>query len=241
MTQFVKTKSGLRISIRHLQKVKDVVVVIAPGFFQSKETKTFKAMEKDLSPYLDIISMDFRGHGKSEGRYTFSAYEKEDLEAVIEYAHQHYKKVGVLGFSYGGAVAIITQAQLKNISSLVCVGSPAASEEIRFQWWHPENIRIGIFGFESGKGVRPGNPFLKKFRPIDLVFFETPAPILFIHGQKDFTVRVSNSHALHERAKEPKEIIIFDKGGHAEELYKKYPKKFITIVRDWFLKTLDGA
>ena len=118
MQKFVQTTSGLRISIHHLKSEKDRVIVIAPGFFQSKETASFKKIESEVAKIgFDVISMDFRGHGKSKGFYTFSALEKEDLKAVIDYAKKYYKKVGVLGFSYGGTIAIIEHAEFKNIDS----------------------------------------------------------------------------------------------------------------------------
>ena len=130
MQDSVVTSSGVKISIRHKRILKNIAIVVAHGFFQSKETQTFKKIEDELIQYFDIVSMDFRGHGKSEGLYTFSAYEKEDLKAVVDYARQHYQKVGVLGFSYGGSIALIEQAEFRNIDSLVCVSSPMASDKI---------------------------------------------------------------------------------------------------------------
>lgn len=234
----VKTKSGVRISIRHRTIAKDKALILAPGFFQSKETKTFKEIEKDLLPFFDVISMDFRGHGFSSGWYTFSAREKEDLHAVVDYARRRYKRVGVLGFSFGGTIAILAQAELNNIDSLACVGSPMAYKEIRYQWWWPHVIGKNIMEYEIGKGVRLGNPFLKKVNAIDVIDFAVPIPVLFIHGGEDRTVHERHSRALHKKANGPKEIIFFEKGAHAEQIYKKYPNEFIAAVKDWFLKTL---
>src|SRR3989338_8018385 len=126
MDKFLRTDTGLKISIWHTGVSKGRVIIIAPGFFQSKETSTFKKIVREFENNFDVIAMDFRGHGKSGGLYTFSALEKEDLKVVVDYAREHYKKVGVLGFSYGGSTAIIEEAEYKNIDSIVCVGSPMA-------------------------------------------------------------------------------------------------------------------
>ncbi len=239
MNQFVTTVSGVPISIRHRKTEREQVIVIAHGFFQSKETKTFQKLEEDLLHSFDTISMDFRGHGKSKGFYTFSAREVEDLKAVLDYARAHHKKVGVLAFSYGAAIAILEAAEFRNVDSLACVCAPMASEEIEFRWWTPSAIRIGLRGMEAGAGARFWNLFLKKTRPIDVVAKLSPIPVFFVHGAKDPLVTVRHARALYERALEPKEIFIFEKGTHAEELYRQFPREFVSLTRDWFSKTLS--
>lgn len=235
---FIKNSAGIKISIRHIGISKPQAVIIAPGFFQSKETKTFKRMERDIQKYFDVVSMDFRGHGKSGGWFSFSAHEKEDLKAVVDYTRRHYHKVGVLGFSYGGCIAMITAAFYHNIDSLICVGAPLADDEVEFKWWRRESLRLALRGLERGAGVRPGYPFSKKTRPIEIVGLISPAPIFFIHGAEDPTVGLRHSHELYKKAAEPKAIKIFEKGSHAEELYRKFPEEFIKTVVDWFQKTL---
>ncbi len=237
--QLLTSPSGIKISVRYPFKVKSqAVIIVAPGFFQSKETKTFKRLEKDLMKDMDVISMDFRGHGKSSGAYTFTAKEKEDMKVVIDFAKHHYERIGVLGFSYGGAIAIIEQASFKNIDSIICVGSPMSSDDIEFRWWRFESIRLGLKGCEWGSGVRPGHPFLKKERPIDVVSRMNAVPVFFIHGNLDPTVDVRHSQLLFEKATEPKKIIIINGGSHAEEIYRQFPEKFIEIVSQWFSETL---
>jgi alpha-beta hydrolase superfamily lysophospholipase len=238
MKNFVTTSSGLKIAVTHEEVTKDRAVIIAPGFFTSKDTKTYKNIARDLKKEFDVISMDFRGHGKSEGYYSYSANEKEDLKAVIDYARGHYAKVGVVGFSYGGTIAMIQAAEYKNVDSLICVGSPMASEEIEFKWWKPEAFRLGLMKFEWGNGVRTGNPFLKKIRPIDVVHAIAPTPILFMHGTGDPTVDHRHSLKLHEAAREPKAVKIFENGSHAEEIYRRFPEAFLNEVNAWFKKTL---
>lgn len=236
----LRTPSGVQISIRHERVAKESVIVVAHGFFQSKETKTFRNIEKEFMDAFDVISMDFRGHGKSEGFYTFSSLEKEDLKAVVDYAREHYKKVGVLGFSYGGSIAIIEQAEFRNIDSIICVSSPMASDEIEFKWWTPDAVKLGVKGLEPGAGVRPGNPWLEKVKAINVVSLVSPSPIFFIHGDKDPTVHHRHSQMLYNAAKEPKVLKILPAGSHAEELYRQFPKQFIEEAKNWFFDTLKN-
>lgn len=102
MTHQVLTSDGIRVSFDLYEGLgQDTVLVICPGFFQSKDTATFQAMAKRLAESASVIAMDFRGHGRSSGLYTFSAKEGADLEAVLEWAGARYTNAGVLGFSMG--------------------------------------------------------------------------------------------------------------------------------------------
>ena len=236
---FVMTVDGVRISIRHEKIQRKAAVIIAPGYFQSKLTRTFKGLALDIEKYFDVVSMDFRGHGRSRGFYTFSAREKQDLRAVAEYARARYEKVGVLGFSLGGSIAILEQAEYGNLDSLICVGSPMDFRKVEFKkWWHPEAWKVALKGLECGAGARFGNPFLRKVRPIDAVGLVSPTPILFIHGSKDPTVNVRHSLMLFEAARDPKDLQIFYEGSHAEEIYRQHRDEFVKVVIDWFRKTL---
>ena len=70
-------------------------VLICHGFFQSKETATFRRLAQSLAEGRDVLAMDFRGHGCSEGLYTFSALENADLEAVLNFVKEHYRHIGI--------------------------------------------------------------------------------------------------------------------------------------------------
>jgi len=234
----VSTSDHVRIAIRHTQTGHPNVVIVAPGFFQSKDTRTFRRIEQNLKDSFDVISMDFRGHGKSGGLYTFSAKEKEDVKAVVDYAKKSYPKVGLLGFSYAGTIAVIEQAAYHNLTSLACVASPMASDQIELRWWTPEAVRLAWRGMEKGAGVRPGNPFLKKVKAVDVVGRLDKTPILFIHGTKDPTVGGRHSRALYEAAREPKALKIIRGGSHAQDMFRTHTQEFMTLVVDWFEKTL---
>lgn len=112
----------------------ETVVLICPGFFQSKETTTFRRLTQSLAEGRDVLAMDFRGHGRSEGFYTFSAQEGKDLEAVLHWARERYTRIGIIGFSLGGAIAINTlSSHPEQIMSLIVVSAPAVFEEIEFK------------------------------------------------------------------------------------------------------------
>ena len=152
----VSAVDNVRISFDLYRKPgRDAVVIICPGFFQSKETPTFQRLSQALAKECDAICMDFRGHGKSGGLFTFSAWESADLEAVLDWAEKRYRRIGILGFSLGAATTINLASHRKDITTLIAVSAPSAFEDIEFQFWTPEAIKTGIAGLEPGAGCRP--------------------------------------------------------------------------------------
>jgi pimeloyl-ACP methyl ester carboxylesterase len=240
---FVTTEDGKRIAFSHINGGFSKVVVIAHGFYNNKDTLLFRRLADAFSKEYDVIVFDFRGHGKSSGVFTWTAREQNDLRAVVAYAKENnYAKVGVIGFSFGAAVALIEASFHRDIDSVIAVSPPADLGSINYDFWKKEmwedlKLNLGIKG--RGKGVRPGSLFLQKIRPRDIVDTISPVPVLFLHGEKDWLVRPSHSQLLFDRALPPKAIEIMKGGGHAERLFDAFPDRFMKICLDWFRETFS--
>ncbi|MBI3010890.1 MAG: alpha/beta fold hydrolase [Candidatus Omnitrophica bacterium] len=232
-TETVRTADGVTISVdRYRQGDREAAVIICPGFFQSKDTPTFQRLSRTLLNGHDVIAMDFRGHGRSSGCYTFTALEGADLEAVLGWARARYQFLHVLGFSLGGAIAINTVGRSpEGVRSLVAVSAPSDFDEIEFKFWTPEAMRTGLEGLEPWAGCRPGNLWLPKERAIENVPKLAPIPLLFIHGTRDVIVGVQHSHRLYAAAGEPKRLALIESGSHAEALFRDDPDGFTSLVR----------
>lgn len=57
----LETKDNIKIEINYFKGGFDSVIVIAPGWCMTKDSKAFFEMEKEFSKEFDIISLDFRG------------------------------------------------------------------------------------------------------------------------------------------------------------------------------------
>ena len=97
-------------------------------------------------------------------------------------------------------------------------------------------LNFGVKG--RGKGVRPGSPALQKIRPRDIVDKISPTPVLFLHGEKDWLVKLSHSQLLFAKARDPKLLTIMEDGGHAERMFDAFPDPFMKICLDRFRETL---
>jgi pimeloyl-ACP methyl ester carboxylesterase len=237
------TKDSQRIALIHPRGGFSKVVIIAPGFYNNKDTFLFKKITEAFAKEYDVIVFDFRGHGESSGLFSWTVHEEKDLQAIITYAKDnHYYKIGVIGFSCGAAIALIVASNHQDIDSLIAVSAPADLGSMNYHFWEKDMwkdllLNFGIKG--KGKGIRPGNAFLKKIRPIDIVDKISPTPILFVHGEKDWLVKPSHSQRLFERARPPKALAIIKDGGHAERIFDVFPGQFMKICLDRFRETLQ--
>ena len=71
----------------------EAAVLICPGFFQSKETATFRRLAQSLAEGHDVLAMDFRGHGHSEGFYTFSVERARCQSAILSRILPHFSSL----------------------------------------------------------------------------------------------------------------------------------------------------
>lgn len=231
LQSFDKTK----ISFNHFQKDgRDTVFIICHGFSMSKDAKPFLDLSNDLFELCDVIAMDQRGHGNSDGTFRFSHVEHEDIKAVINYSKLHYSHIYLLGFSLGAASCIIEAANDKNVEGVIAVSPPISFDKIENRFLKKEALIPGIqkFGNHLFK-LRLGNIFAKKINPLDVIDRISPIPLLLIQGDKDPIISRQHAEILYKKAKEPKKLVIVKGGLHAEELYRQNPKHFVDLCISW--------
>lgn len=229
------TSDKTEIAINEFKTGHEEVLIIAPGWFMCKDSKPFNNMSLDFSKYFDVITINFRGHCRSSGHFTFTSKEYDDLNTVINYARKTYKKIYVAGFSLGSATAVITQEKYKNADKIILVSPPDDFDTIENHVWKKEAYipTLQKCELKTWLNIRPGQFWLEKTKPVDVIEKISPTPILIIAGTKDPTIYVKHSQNLFKKAKEPKNIIIFGDSIHAEDIYLKNPQRFISICSKW--------
>jgi uncharacterized protein len=237
------TKDNVKIAYEHLRNGFGSVVIICPGFFNSKKNTAIRKTIDIVSPSYDAIIFDFRGHGDSGGKFSWTANEPMDLEAVLDYAEgQGYKKISIIGFSLGSAVSINVASRRPGIKSMALISAPFSFWDIDYHFWEPEmfsDLKANLECNWDGKGARLDHVFLPKERPIDCVANIKETSMLFIHGDRDWVIKDYHSRKLYEAAAaKDKRLEIVHNGLHAERLIERYPDKIKALILDWFSKTL---
>ena len=98
-------------------------IILLHGYPAEKGDMLFIA--NSLQPDFNILLIDFRYFGKSGGSFTtLGTNERLDLEAAIDFLESRgFKRVGVLGFSLGGATAILQAAFDPRIAAVASYAS----------------------------------------------------------------------------------------------------------------------
>jgi pimeloyl-ACP methyl ester carboxylesterase len=217
----------------------DKAVVILHGHGTSYDFDVYRA------PYLheagfNVLLFDFRAHGRSDGkRMTFGYEERGDVLGAIEFLHRRgMQHIGLLGFSYGGIVAMIFAADYPSVEAVISDGGPARMRtaiaargvEMGFPLWLTRPLAWLIIGMTS---IRLGvNLF--QYEPIRWVGKISPRPILFIHGDHD--QYLPDFDDLYAVARQPKELWRLPDAGHttASQLYpEEHARRVIEFFKQY--------
>ncbi len=231
----LQTKDKIEIAINHYENNHDEVVIVAPGWFMTKDSDAFTRVSEFFAKHFDVIAFDFRGHGKSGGAYTFTSKELMDMDCVVRYARKYkYKKIYLAGFSLGGAMVLIYASKSRFIDKVIAVSAPADFNKIENKMWKKEAWAETFKKFELNRAfsIRPYPIPLSKTKPIDIIE-KIKAPTLFIAGEKDPTVYPWHTKKLYEKAVCPKKYKEYKNGYHAEDLFLYFEDDFSKLCFDW--------
>lgn len=234
---FLQTSDNIKIAFNYYEKGSDEVVIVAPGWCMTKDSNAFVQISEMFAQSYDVLCMDFRGHGRSGGWYTFMAKELLDIDAVIKYAKsKNYQKIHLAGFSLGAGIAVIYSEHNPDISSIIAVSAPTDFCKIENHMWKKEAWGETFQKFELGRflSIRPCPIPLKKIKPVDIIS-NLKVPTLFIAGEKDPTVYPWHTELLYEKANCFKGYKLFKNGCHAEDLYLHFKEEFSSLCLDWII------
>lgn len=112
----------------------ETIVVLFHGFTGHKNENgyLFKQLTKTLTDHkIATLRFDFRGSGESDGDFTDYTFftEIEDAKVIIKEAYRlnNNRKIVLLGFSMGGAVASRVSLEMKDYLTKLVLLSPAGN------------------------------------------------------------------------------------------------------------------
>ena len=231
----LKTEDNVKIAVNGYFSSKDEVVIVAPGWCMTKDSDAFKQISEMFASEYDVLALDFRGHGKSGGLFTFASKELLDLDAVVNYAKEKgYLKIHLTGFSLGAGLALIYAAQNNNIDKVISVSPYTDFSKIENHMWKKEAWAETFKKFELMRfmSIRPDIKKKKKVKPVDIIK-DVTSPTLFVAGSKDPTVYPWHTEELYNKAECEKEYKLYKDGIHAEDLFLYFKEDFSKMCLDW--------
>lgn len=239
----VTTKDKINIAYDHIKCGSESLVIVCPGFFNSKKNRWMIKTVDLLAGNYDEIIFDFRGHGESGGKFYWLAKEHLDLEAILNYAlNQGYKKIGILAFSLGAGASINLISKREEVKSMVLISCPLSFWKIDYHFWEPgmlSDLRDNFACDWEGKGARVASIFFPKPKPIKHITQIRDTAIFFIHGGRDWIIKPYHSEMLYKAAKVNKKLEIIKDGLHAERLIQQSPDRMKNLILEWFSDTLS--
>ncbi|NEO73266.1 alpha/beta fold hydrolase [Moorena sp. SIO3H5] len=175
---------------------------------------------------LSLLLIDYRGYGRSEGKFPRESQLYEDAQVGWDYLVQQRginpQDIFVYGYSLGGAIGIDLAVRNREMAGLILEGSFTSMRDMA--------------DYEGKYGFLPINLLLtQRFDSISKIK-SIQTPILVIHAINDTTVPASMSQVLFDAATVPKQLWLVPDAGHndlttvATSEYQQKIREFVTQV-----------
>lgn len=207
----LKTSDGVELSAWFVpaSKNSDKVIVMLHGY--GADMANLLSFAQFLHDDFNLFFFDMRYFGKSQGNMTtLGRDEQKDLDAAIAYVkNKGFAKIGLMGFSFGGAVAILGASKNQDVSAVVTDSAYASLDLMGHVYWqnlfflkYPLTFLTKvwgkiIFGIDAGK-ISP-----------EKAAKDLTIPILLIHSKSDQTIPFENALRLQSALGENKSAEFF--------------------------------
>ncbi len=211
-------------------------VVVLHGYPADK--RDMLPLAAALSPRFTVLLMDLRHFGQSGGRVTtLGMRERRDLSRALDFlAARGHRRIGVFGFSLGGAVALMTAAEDRRIGAVVAYAPFADLTSLGhelYAWLGPLKVPLVKLMTLWGRLFLRGD--LTRPAPLDAVR-ALATPVFLVHSREDEQIPFRHAERLREAlAANPRAEFYFSERGRHGEL----PRDFVARVAA-FLETHLG-
>ncbi len=181
------------------------LIVLCHGFSTSKDGRTYIGLEKRLNQAdIGTFRFDFFGHGESDGKFediTISNAVGDVLGAIRWVKEFGYKKIGLMGSSFGGFASMVSAGQSNDLF-VVALKSPvsdylglllAQDRKLDVDAWRKNGFTA--FAGAEGQNLRLKFSFYEDAERYDGYSYarKIKVPVFIVHGARDETVPLEQS------------------------------------------------
>lgn len=218
--------------------------ILCHGMESNKESDKIVALSRALAEKgILALRFDFSYARESSGKFEDITYsgEVEDLRAAYDFVLRlPVEKIGILGSSMGGTVALLFAAQEKRIAALAAIAAPLHPDRITETLLSKEEVeRWRREGFLFYHGRRINISLLKDLENIDVpkAVKQISCPVLIVHGDQDETVAVAEAQELYAHIEAPKRLAIL-RGADHRLTRPAHLQRALDESRDWLVHHL---
>ncbi len=204
------TGDGLTLSGWYMPSQNGAVIIVLHGYAANRMQMIYRSMMLAEHGY-GVLLYDLRGHGESEGDHRSLGWEDPaDVAGALAFVKEQPgvdpDRIGVLGFSVGGQIALTSAAAYPEIAAVVAEEPgfltmkdvPAADNF--FDKYIVVSYKFGYWYFERRLGIDPPEPI------VDTVASISPRPILFVAAYPEDDMRYRLVTYMYDHAAEPKSL-----------------------------------
>jgi len=180
---------------------------------------------------------DFRAHGESEGSScSLGLYEQSDLKAALDCLTKRDdidpERIGIFGFSLGGAIALMAAANDKRIAAVLSDSSFDSLKEqsaytLSTSYHLPSFLFMPLASFVYQIYFKESMDLVSPIKSVSKI---SPRALMLIYGEKDTQIPPDSTKNLFAMAKEPKELWAIPEANHGETIsidHERYREKVL--------------
>ena len=227
------------------------LAVLCHGFLSGKNSTTNKTLTRLLNAQgLATFRFDFFGQGDSDGPFeelTTTLAVQQTQAALDLVTARGYGRLGLVGSSFGGLVAILTAAHRRDIVCLA-LKCPVVdfAEELRITFgpeelarWHATGTIQNIMGGPDRVHLRYAfyEDCLRQiaYAPAEHITI----PTLIVQGERDECVPLHQSKRLHDALRGPKRLDLLPGADHQFTHGEDF-HQMTTSISDWVFTHLTA-
>jgi pimeloyl-ACP methyl ester carboxylesterase len=233
----------------------DSVAVLCHGFLSNKNSATNKALTALLVPQgIATFRFDFFGHGESAGPFedlTIRIAVSQAISALDLMYSRGYRKVGLVGSSFGGLVAVLAAAEWNSARSsalsalaLKCPVSDFAEmlrgefDEKTMAKWRATGTIPNVAGGDGR--IRLPFSFYEECTRSDAyqAARAVDAPTLIIHGDCDEYVPLAQSRRLAAALSGKASLLVLPGADHFFSTPAHF-REMTTLISQWMVDHLN--
>jgi len=236
------SEDGLKLKAHYLNQGGKATALLVHGYGSNyKEMQNYAKLFAEMR--CNILAVENRGHGKSEGFIGMGWLDKEDVLTWVNLLVEKdaLQKILLFGLSMGAsAVCMATGLNLpKNVVGTISdCGFNNVYDQIDFVF-NPKHQKFKkVLLNEFAKYMKRAYNFDLHLADCGIMLKKSRIPIMFIHGNQDNYVPKENVYKLANNLPEyRKNLYLVEDAGHAKSIVVNY-RKYENRVRE-FLKTTE--
>lgn len=226
--------------------------MLCHGFLSSKTSSTNNTLTRMLTGHgISTFRFDFFGQAESEGPFDQITVTLaiEQASAAIDLMRQRgFRRIGLMGSSFGGLVSILTAAQRTDLDCLA-LKCPVVdfAEELRLEFgddgiaqWNATDTIPDILGGPDRVKLRYAF-YEDCLRQIAYIPARSiMAPTVIVQGDKDEHVPLHQSRQLYEALRVKKHLELLPGADHQFTKGADFTR-MTQIIADWLIQHLTSA